>query len=224
MKNFVILFVIFLLCVFQASSQTEAFKFGTDVIWSLQLCKISDDRLKASSLDDPVLMMKALLVYGSGIKQANLFIEAHHENQDTAISSSAEILSNLLAAIEQNNKSLIAFIEESLNEPELALSKKGTWTRKLSEHAAESEELWRLLPVAIAGVTHALVDKESTRDNKLYRLRITKSELKQLGNKLTDAFGEKIKEGPKAGQFPLEASATMLYKFLNQGWKPSDSR
>lgn len=224
MRNFTILLVLFPLYAFRTCAQTESFKFASDVIWSLQTCKIADHRLKSSGSDDLVVMMKDLLVYSSGIKQASLFLDAHRESQDTMIRKSAEILSNVFSAIERNSQNLVAFIEESLNNPELAESRKGTWTRRLSEHAASNEELWRMFPVAIAGVTHALVDSKATRDGKLYRLRITRSELERLQNKLRDVFGTQITGGPKAGQFPLEASAALLYSFLSQGWTPSDSQ
>ena len=140
------------------------------------------------------------------------------------IQKSADLLGNLLATITQNNQSLISFIEKSLNNPSLAESRKGTWTRRLSEHAASSEELWRMFPVAIAGVTHALVDRTTSRDGKLSHLRITKAELAQLNNRLIAAFGAQVSNGPKAGQFPIEASAALLCSFLNQGWKASDSQ
>ena len=167
MKNFAILAVLVPISVFQVTAQTESFKFASDVVWSLQTCKIADDRLKASSSDDPVIMMKDLLVYSNGIKQANLFLDTHRESQDTMIRGSADILSNLFSAIERNNQSLVAFIEETLNNSEVAKSKEGTRSRKLSEHAAASEELWRMFPIAIAGVTHALVDSKSGMVNSI---------------------------------------------------------
>jgi len=210
--------------VFQTIAPSEPFKFASDIVWSFQICKIADEHLKTSSSEDPVTMMKDLLVYSAGIKQANSLLDTHRRSQDTLISQSANALSNVYSEIYENNRSLVAFIEETLNDPGKANSQQGTWSRKLSENAATNEELWRKFPLSIALATHALVDNKSTMNGKLYRLRITKSELEQLRKKLTDIFGNQIAQGPNAGQFPLEASGALLYLFLNKGWKPSDSK
>ncbi|MDO8571815.1 MAG: hypothetical protein Q7R79_04005, partial [bacterium] len=79
MRNYTILVVLFALHVGRTDAQTESFKFASDVTWSLQTCKIADDRLKASGSEDLVIMMKDLLVYTSGIKQASLFFDTHRE-------------------------------------------------------------------------------------------------------------------------------------------------
>jgi len=103
--------------VFQTIAPSEPFKFASDIVWSFQICKIADERLKTSSSKDPVTMMKDLLAYSAGIKQANSLLDTHRRSQDTLISQSANALSNVYSEIYENNRSLVAFIEETLNDP-----------------------------------------------------------------------------------------------------------
>tara|TARA_B100001964_G_scaffold217754_1_gene258127 strand:- start:167 stop:340 length:174 start_codon:yes stop_codon:yes gene_type:complete len=53
-------------------------------------------------------------------------------------------------------------------------------------------------------------------------LTINSKERKQLINELESVFGDKVKS-VKAGQLPVEVSASVLWKVLNDPWKSSDS-
>ncbi len=98
----------------------------------------------------------------------------------------------------------------------------GTFSRQFSEHLVAADEAWKMLLDCAVGVTHILVDEDRLEEGKICYLTITSAEKKMLLEEL-NGFGDSIKHGPKAGQHPTEAAPAVLWKFLNKGWKPSDS-
>ncbi len=70
--------------------------------------------------------------------------------------------------------------------------------------------------------SHTLIDQNRTIDGKMKYLTINSKERKQLINELESVFGDKVKS-VKAGQLPVEVSASVLWKVLNDPWKSSDS-
>jgi hypothetical protein len=81
-----------------------------------------------------------------------------------------------------------------------------------------------MIPVATALVAHVLVDYNRLVEGKIAFLTITKTEREALIKQLVENFGDNIKGEHKAGLLPIEASALMLYEFLNEEWKPSDAK
>ena len=203
---------------------SEAFDFMSDVIRSWERCLIADSRIKSSEKNDFVSMMKDLQVFGDEIQRANSLVKPHTESKNELISKSAIGFSKLYAAIVTNNEQTIDLLEDVLNDPRDFVSKQGTWLRKFSENTARNEQLWRMMLDLTVLSTYALMDENRVEDGKLPFLRITRNERDRLRLVLRKTFGEKVTEGIKAGQFPLEGSGGLLWVFLSKPWKMADAR
>jgi hypothetical protein len=203
---------------------TEPFDFVSAVIRSWERCLIADSRIKSSEKDDFVSLMKDLQVFGDEIQQANSLVKPHTKSENELIRKSAIGFSKLYAAIVTNNEQAIDLLEDALNDPRDFVSKQGTWLRKLSENTARNEQLWRMMLDLTVLSTYALMDENRVEDGKLPFLRITKNERDRLRLALRKTFGEKVTEGIKAGQFPLEGSGGLLWVFLSKPWKVADAR
>jgi len=201
---------------------SEPYDFVSDVIRSLQQCYIADNRIKTSDSNDFFTAMKNLMVFKNEIGMASKFISKYRVSENEFIRKSADSLSSIYSMVMDNNEILISFIEETLNNPSDVASKEGSWLRKLSEIQAKNEELWRLLPYAVIMSTYSLLDLKKQEDGHLCCLTITKKERDNLRSELINVFGEQIKQKAKAGILPIEFSAASLWKFLAEGWKPSD--
>jgi hypothetical protein len=205
-------------------SASEAFDFMSDVIRSWERCLIADSRIKGSKKNDFVSTMKDLQVFGYEIQHANSLIQRHSRSRNDLIKESAFRFSQLYAAIVTNNEQAIDLLEDVLNDPRDVISKQGTWLRKFSENTARNEQLWGMMLDLTVLSTYTLVDENRMEDGNIRFLRITKNERDQLRAALRKTFGEKVTEGIKAGQFPLEGSGGLLWVFLSKPWKMADAK
>jgi hypothetical protein len=213
--------VLFLAVTCRAS---EEFDFMSDVIRSWERCLIADSRIKSRENTDFVSTMKDLKVFGDEIRQANSLVQRHTRSKNDLVKESAFRLSQLYVAIVTNNDQAIDLLEDVLNNPQDAVSNQGTWLRKFSENAARNEQLWRLMLDVTVLSTYALMDEHRVEGGKLPYLRITKNERERLLLSLRNTFGEKVTEGIKGGQFPLEGSGGLVWVFLSKPWKMADAR
>jgi hypothetical protein len=101
----------------------------------------------------------------------------------------------------------------------------GAILNETSKWAAEADEGWWMLVYATAAVAHALVDdKRLDADGTLGYLSITAAQRDALKRDLESYFGESVKKGLAAGQYPTDAAPATLWEFLNnQDWRSSDS-
>lgn len=205
------------------SFASEPFDFASDVIRSLEACKIAGERIKTSQSKDLASEMKDILVFTNEIRQANSRIAPHQNSKNELIRQSADNFSAIYSSIVANNEKFMSFLEQTLNDPKEATSKQGTWLRKLSENMAANEDLWRMLPPATVMATYTLVDQRRTENGKLRFLTITKTERDQLRSQFRNTFDDQVRGGPKAGQLPVDVSAALLWKFLAEEWKPADT-
>lgn len=221
-----ILFVT-LLAIFtfpNVAKATESYNFIGDVIRSLQSAQIAGERTKQGNSNDLVSQMKDIIVFNNGILEAAQFIKPHLASNNKLIKESAGSFHFIYSSIVENNENLLKTLENALNSIENTVAKQGTFLRKISESMAANEELWRMLLYATTMSTYCLVDQNRTENGKLKFLTITTKEKKSLIDQLVGVFGDRIKGGPKGGQLPLEGSGALLYSFLGQGWKPSDTK
>ena len=114
-------------------------------------------------------------------------------------------------------------IEQSFN-TENSDAQVGTFMRKFSELLAENEDAWRQLMYATVYATYSLVDNKKLKDGNLAYLKINSEQRKRLIKSIEDGFGEKVKGGAKGGQYPIVASASLLWEFLNKEWKSADEK
>jgi hypothetical protein len=223
-KTTIYFLLVLLVAVPRLSAASEPFDFVSDVIESLEACKIAGERIKDSASEDPVTIMKDITVFNNGIRRANLMVARHQNSKVELIRESTAWFSSIYLSIVKNNEQLLSFLEQTLNDPKEATSKQGTWLRKLSENMATNEEGWKQLPYAIAMTTHTLVDRKRMEDGKLKFLTITKIERERLRSQLQDAFSDQVRSGAKAGQLPVDYSAALLWEFLAQEWNPAATK
>ena len=75
-----------------------------------------------------------------------------------------------------------------------------------SKYSASAEKAWKLLPVAVAAVAHALVDEErTTLEGRVGYLATITEEKAYLLTSIQLQFGERASSGKAAGLFPLTA-------------------
>ena len=221
-KIFVIIIGIFFLT--NLARATEPYNFVNDVISSFQSARIAEARIKQGSSNDLVTQMKDIMVFNNGIMEAAQFIELHFSSSNKIIKEAASSFHFIYSSIIENNANFLNTLENELNNPESTAGKEGTFLIKLSKNMAANEELWRMLLYTTTFSTYCLVDRERTEEGKLKFLTITSNERKSLIKNLLNVFGDQIKKGPKGGQLPLECSASLLYQFLNKGWKSADTK
>ncbi len=222
-----ILIISFVFLVPNVARATEGYDFMSAIINSIESCKIAKERLMLSNYEEDLTgstLMKDIIVTNNKIKEASRFIEPYILSKNEATKSAAEQFAAIYTLIIQNNEELLDFTEHTYNNIEDLVAKQGTYSRKLSELMATSEELWRLLPTATVSSAYALVDNDRTEDGKLKFLNINSEEAGSLIDQLVNTFGEVIKSEPKEGILPIDFSATGLYIFLGKGWKYADSK
>jgi hypothetical protein len=205
---------------------TEAFEFVSDVIQSLGICKVADSRVKEKHGQDNDMysLMKDLRVFTDEINRAKTTIERHANSKNSLIKDAATLYYNTYSFIIVNKEQDISFLEEKLNNPADVASKQGTWLRRESEIGAKNEELWsHLIHVTILS-TYTLIDTNRLDKGKTGFLTITKTERDSLITELKNEFGKDLPTGLKAGQYPIEASASTFKKILTDPWKASDSK
>ncbi len=203
-------------------SASEPFGFVSDVIQSLQTCRIASDRIKENKDRNVLSLMKDVRVFISEIRQANSMMAQHANSNNELIRESSNNFSKIYSSIMANNERMLDFLEKTLNDLGQAASKQGTWLREASEIMAKNEELWRLLPQITVLTTYTLVDLNRTKEGKLSFLTITKAERDLLRSQLHSAFGDKVKEPMKGGALPIDVSAKLLWFFLAKPFNPSD--
>ena len=200
----------------------EPYNYFSDVISSFQLCDIAGDRIQKAQSESFLDAMKNVNVFVDEIRAARANIKPYLESQNEYIKPTARAFYDVYSSIIKNNEELLTYLETILNNPEEHLSKEGTVTRKFSENMAANEQLWRSLLQVTALASYALVDMKRTEGGNLCCLSITKQERINLLTQLEQAFGTKVKNGPRAGQYPLEGCASLIWSFLEKCWKSFD--
>lgn len=203
---------------------TEPYNFITDVIRSFERLKIAADRIKNADNSDTVLFMKNTIVFNNEINFAAQLVKPHVSSNNNIIKESASGFYEIYLSIIKSNQVDISLFESALNNPKDTAANQGTFMRKFSENMALNEELWRGLVDATTLSTYTLVDDQRTDNGKLTYLTITSKEKESVMHQLVEVYGESIKNGAQGGQLPLEFSGGLLYYFLNQGHKPSDTK
>ena len=90
---------------------------------------------------------------------------------------------------------------------------------RIATIGVEIDDAWKILPTAVAMTTHAMVEMPSDPNEKLSTLVLTAAERETLKEELRKVFGPEVALGMKSGQRLLEASAGLMYGFLNDPWK-----
>ena len=170
-----------------------------------------------------ILLMKDVMVFNKDVELARVHIEPYLQSENEIMRNCAKWYHIIFLSAIKNNEEMISLIEQSMN-TEISENQIGTFSRKLSEVHANTEDIWRQLMKATAMSTYSLVDRNRLKDGKLAYLTINSKERKLLIKEIEDGFGDKVKGGMQAGQFPIVASASLLWGFLNKEWISSDEK
>jgi hypothetical protein len=155
------------------------------------------------------------------LEEAKGYVVPFKKNSNKEIASTANSLCNFYDDFIVNNRGMLDIIEETMNNP--ANIKQGTLSRKTAELLAKNDAVYRMLPLIAAKLTHTLVDTNRTVDGKLKFLIVTKEERASIKELLIRQFGEKTLTS-KGNKFPIEVSASLLWKFLSDRWKSADDK
>ncbi len=226
MQKIIIYFILLVFFLPNSARATEAYNFMAAVIESLQSAKIAQDRINLNvNEEDVAIIMKGMIVYNDELKEAARFIKPYTSSKSETTKLVATAFSEIYSLIILNNESIISLFENVLNNIEDLATKPGTFLRELSEISASNDMLYRKFPEVTALSTHAMVDKKRLmEDGKIMFLKISSDEIESLIDQLVSAFGEGIKSESKADTLPVHFSATLLYSFFDEGWKPADAK
>jgi hypothetical protein len=227
MQKIIIYFILVVFLLPNVARATEAYDFMSAVINSLQSAKIAQDRMSLNAKEeDEVIMMKNIIVYNKELKEAASSIKPYTSSKSEMTKLTATTLCEIYSLIILNYEKALSILENVLNHIDDVATKQGTFLRELSEISATNDVLLRKIPEVTALSLHALVDeKRSLEDGKVMFLKISSDEIESLINQLVSAFGESIKNEPKAGIPSLDMSASLLYLFFGKkNYKPADAK
>lgn len=224
MKLIVLILFKLVILIPSLSWATQSFDFMSAVISALEHCRIARYRINESRTTDLMQRMTEMQIFASQFRRAKTLMEPYTRSQNELIRTSAESFSIIFSGFVANTHETLSLLEDSLNNPLAFPEKQGTFMRKSSENLAEADRLWRALMEATVLSTCPLVDTKRTVGGKLTYLTITSTERDQLRAALRSAFGAKVVEGAKPGQFPIEACGGLLWDFLAKPFKPLETR
>jgi hypothetical protein len=221
-------FLIFVLIAAVATGQqrNEPLRFGEDVIRSL--ASVRDARTALGAIEfgsEPIAdSLNAMTAYRRAIanlRSADLILAPYTR-------SSAELIAETATATRTIYAMLTEAFEGGLRAQEKLVDMKpgqspGSSLREASKFTAMAEEGWAKLPIAAAGLSHVLVDRDrTTAEGKLGFLVITDRERADLIGQIDLLFGAKVAAGDGVGQSYPDASAALLARFLRQPWRGSN--
>ncbi len=212
--------VIIWLVLPQVASATEQFDFASAVIQSLWSAKIANEREKPGDVGET---MTALITFSSEIRQAGKLLDKYASSSDQSISHPAQVLQLVYSTVADIGDEMVDLLEQTLNDPNGALSQPGTLMRRTSELRSSMDETWRMLLPLLAGVAQALVDHERLEHGKIIYLKITDEEKSMLLRQLEDAFSDEVRS-LKGETHAIDASAALFWKFLDSKWRSSDDQ
>jgi hypothetical protein len=94
----------------------------------------------------------------------------------------------------------------------------GTLSDRLTNIAVVQNQVWRQLPLAVAGAVYRIVKigEQGQANGRLRPIRAQREQLKQ-------AFGANVRRGMQAGQPAVDGAAALLYKQLaDPNWWAED--
>lgn len=201
------------------------YSLATTLLHTLSLAASARDTLAGiNSTGNPITDSMNAIVAERGavsrLKEATSLLEQFREAHDEPVRTAAEdlkgiyqtVADRLLAGVVMWEK----FAKTKTTDDIAAL------VPESSKNASEVQEAWRLLPLGVAGVTHALVDSGRLTDGKLSYLRLTRAERTRLSADIKALFPN-VRPEQKGGQI-VDVSVNLFRAFLNSGWKSSDDR
>lgn len=134
--------------------------------------------------------------------------ESHHHDRYTLV-----ILAN---GANRRHGPLFASYRAAQNKEQLA-----ALLPEASKAAALADQATRMLPLAVAGPSHAPVDSDQLVEGRVGPLLLTVDEKRRLMNSLLSLFREEMKTSK--GGYATEVAPSLLWQCLNQPWKTSNT-
>lgn len=199
-----------------------AFTLASAMLQAFSLAGSARDRLagiKSSDIGDTMTPIIETRGAANRIREASLLLQQFSKSEPS-IKEAAEGLQKVLGVLSDALMASVALWDK------FALAKTADEIRALvpegGKVVSDVDEAWRLLPLGMVGVTHALVDDTRVTNGKVSHLRVTRSERAKLAQEIANLFPT-AKPGAK-GLHAVESSVKLFGEFLNGGWKSSDDK
>jgi hypothetical protein len=201
---------------------SESADFAIAFVNGINTSQRAVDHLKTVPSDDDMMsLMKDNYVFINRLEEAKGYVVPFKKSSNKKIATTANSLCDFYDAFIENTRGKLDFLEEIMNNP--ANTRQGTLVRKMAEHQAKTDAVYRILPVITAGVANTLVDANRLEDGKIMFLTLTREERTSIKELLIRQFGERTLTS-KENKFPLEVSASLFWKFLSDPWKSADDK
>lgn len=172
-----------------------------------------------SSIFDSMLAIK---LADRDYQCAAAILAPYQASRDKAIETSANLATKVFTALVELDKKFLEHFKKLLNLAE-GDQDLGNYLEQAAELGAKADDIWKVLPVAVAASTYSIVEADPGT-GKLAHLTLTGAQRAEILKKLSDTFGASIQKGMQAGQLTLEFSAGALYQFVgDKKWKSKDS-
>jgi hypothetical protein len=145
----------------------------------------------------------------------DLWSDAHYPTDSTEQLFTKSVQIFRLSKIAQTNKdfALLKRVSEATSADDLT-----TLPGDIAEMAGDNDELWRQLPATAIALSFVLVDSSRVVNDRTPYLRLTSQHITTLRQRLKEIF-------PSVGStFALEVTATLLYDFLDSGYRSADEK
>lgn len=209
-----------------AAQDSEPFRLTRDVLSSLESAQRAAESLaKIETLSDPIASaMNAMLA----IRKAITALRLADSQIAPYVGSSDETVQAMAGSMHTIYGVLIECYEGDLRVQERLIDFKpsmqlGPLVNEASASAARADEVWRILPLTVGVLGHALVDMTRTSsDGRRTHLVLTSNQRASFLKDIERLFGPDAAAGNVAGLHAAKASAGLLAHFLRQPWQSSD--
>lgn len=208
-----------------ASQEYSAYSLATTLLQTLSLAASARDTLAANKAEgNPITDSLNAIVAQRGavsrLNQATSLLGQFRGAPDETVRTAASELKGIYGTLAERLLAGVSiwgkFAKAKTADDIAAL------VPESGKSGAEIQEAWRLLPLGVAAVTHALVDSARLSDGKLSYLRLTREERAKLNTEIKTLFPN-VRPEEKGGQV-VDVSVNLFRAFLNGGWKSSDDK
>lgn len=212
------------LCIPKPASpdRSSPYVYLEHVIDSLTWVKQGRLRLKDQEGEDLGELLYRTKAAQADYKCAAQIIAPFSDSSDEMVRSSAPLLvaayEGLVVISQQTIDEIVRFLNE-LSKGDVPPM--GAAMDRLTTLGVRSDDVWKLLPLAIVSSTYSLPKFDG--QNPTGRFRITSSQRRELMQSLEKQFGASVRQGMRAGQHALDGAAGVLYQFLaDRKWRSAD--
>jgi hypothetical protein len=146
-------------------------------------------------------------------------VAPYKTSMNEAIKTSAQGTTSVFTDLVELDKQSVELYKKLLDTRAVAKDLP-SYVEQAAELGAKADDIWKLLPLAVIAATYAVVEADPST-GKMSRLSLTTRQRNDILKKLKDTFGPSIEKGMQVGQLGLEASAGVLFQFLNDRQRKS---